>query len=70
MSGRQRNYVSLSSNDEIDGNVTFLAAYEDATPLERLDLLSDWIGLLQLQYEAQLLEWRCQLIKQGAKRHE
>lgn len=48
-----RTYISLKSSDHIEGKLYFGNAYLVANPVERMDLLKDWIYDLQQEYEKQ-----------------
>jgi hypothetical protein len=45
-----KTYISLTSKQDIDGQIKFGKAFKEASGMERIDLLKDWIGQLESLY--------------------
>ena len=65
--GRQMTYITLTSDDTIDGCIRTQTVWDTASAMERLDLLADWQGQLQSMYEAEFKAWGREL---GASRRD
>jgi|688.fasta_scaffold2027104_1 hypothetical protein len=46
-------FIRLTSGQEIDGEITVNAEFKELNPVARLDLLGDWLGVLQELYNHQ-----------------
>lgn len=46
-------YIRLSSKPNIDGEALVTRSWHDLNGMERIDLLLDWIGLLNEIYDAE-----------------
>jgi hypothetical protein len=55
--GRQITYITLTSDDTIDGWVNTRPAWDTMSSMERLDLLADWRGEITRLYDAEYKMW-------------
>jgi uncharacterized small protein (DUF1192 family) len=53
-----KTYIKLRSGEEIKGEMSFCLVYDDANYVQRIDLLNDWIALLEAEMSKQKAESR------------
>ena len=49
------------ANADVDGEVTLSPEYDDLYPLAKLDLIRDWIGLLEREFDHIQGRWFAEL---------
>lgn len=60
-----------ADTDSGEGDVTLrLEGFADETPLFRLDVLKDWIALLEREYDLTFVEWKERLEVLGQRKKE